>query len=764
MSSGAVGAGRSVGRRILRKEDLRLLTGQGRFTDDLPRQQGEAALHVLRSPHAHARIRSIDTSAAQAMPGVLAVLTGLDARAEGFADIPHDPLPKTRNDLVLTGPGGAEVFIGAHPLLPHDKARYAGEAVAAVVAETSALAADAVERIAVDWEPLPAVADTRNAAAADAPPVWDDRTDNVLVDCRFGDAERVAAAFARAAHIVEFEAHLPRVAGVPLETRAALGTFDAGTGCYTLYAGSGGAVRHKGELAAVLGIDPDRLRVVCGDVGGNFGVRNRVYVEFGIVLWAARLTGRPVRWVASRSEAMVSDYQGRDLVSRAALALDANGRFLALKADNISNVGARCVSLSPLGKGAILVTGSYDIPAAAVRARAVFSHTAPTQAYRSSGRPEVCFVIERLVDKAARKLGVDPVALRRANLVRRFPYRNALGAVYDSGGYEAALDKALALSDEAGFPARKAAAEARGLRCGRGIAHYVESSIGAPREQAELVLVGDGRLEVLIGTQPSGQGHETAFAQVAADALGIPFERIDVAMGDTDRIHVGGGSHSGRSMRMAGEVIRLAAQDLIEAARPVAAHRLASNDIGYREGCFDGPSGRVELLALGRLGVRRENLFEPAVYPNGCHVAEVEVDPETGTVRLARYTAIDDVGLAVNPTIVEGQTHGAAAQGIGQALLEEVVWDEAGQPLAGSLMDYAMPRADDLPALAVVLHEVPSPTNALGVKAGGEGGAVPAPAAIFNAVADALGGADGFSMPLGRKLAIPSMSGPSAKW
>ncbi len=743
-------AGGAVGRRLLRKEDRRLLTGRGRFTDDLPRQDGEAAMQVLRSPHAHARIRRIDTGAARAMPGVLAALTGLDARAEGFADIPHDPLPKTRNDLALTGPGGSEVFIGAHPLLPHDKARYAGEAVAAVVAETSALAADAVERIAVDWEPLPAVADTRNAATAGAPPVWDDRTDNVLVDCRFGDAERVAAAFARAAHVVEFDGHLPRVAGAPLEPRAALGAFDVGTGRYTLYAGSGGAVRHKGELAAVLGIDPDRLRVVCNDVGGNFGVRNRVYVEFGIVLWAARLTGRPVRWTASRSEAMVSDYQGRDLVSRAALALDAGGRFLALKADNISNVGARCVSLSPLGKGAILVTGSYDIPAAAVRARAVFSHTVPTQAYRSSGRPEVCFVIERLVDRAARELGVDPAALRRANLVRSFPYRNALGAVYDSGDYEAALDKALTLSDDAGFPARKAAAEARGRRYGRGIAHYVESSIGSPREQAELVLAGDGRLQLLIGTQPSGQGHETAFAQVAADALGVPFERIDVAMGDTDLIHVGGGSHSGRSMRMAGEVIRLAAEDLVEAARPVAARRLASNDIAYRDGGFDGPSGRVGLLALGPLRVRRENLFEPAVYPNGCHVAEVEADPETGAVRLARYAAVDDVGRAVNPMIVEGQTHGAAAQGIGQALLEEVVWDEAGQPLAGSFMDYAMPRADDLPAFAVALHEVPSPTNALGVKAGGEGGAVPAPAAVFNAVDDAFGGANALPMPLGR--------------
>ena len=425
MSSGAAGAIRAVGRRLLRKEDFRLLTGRGPFTDDLPRQPGEAALHILRSPHAHAPICGIGTGAARAMPGVLAVLTGLDARAEGFADIPHDPLPKTRNDLALTGPGGSEVFIGAHPLLPHDKARYAGEAIAAVIAETPALAADAAERVLVDWEPLPAVVDTRQAAASGSPLVWDDRADNVPVDCRFGDEERVAAAFARAAHIVEFEAHLPRVAGAPLEPRAALGAFDPATGCYNLHAGSGGAVRHKGELAAVLGIDPDRLRIVCGDVGGNFGVRNRVYVEFGIVLWAARLTGRPVRWVASRSEAMVSDYQGRDLVSRAALALDADGRFLALKADNISNIGARCVSLSPLGKGAILVTGSYDIPAATVRARAVFSHSAPTQAYRSSGHPEVCFMVERLVDKAARELGFDPVALRRANRPNRSSPRPA---------------------------------------------------------------------------------------------------------------------------------------------------------------------------------------------------------------------------------------------------------------------------------------------------------------------------------------------------
>ncbi len=709
-------------------------------------------MYVLRSPYAHAVIRNIDTRAARAMPGVLAVLTGKDARAEGLADIPHDPLPKTRNDLKLTGPGGSEVFIGSHPLLPDDKARYAGEAIAVVVADTPARAADAGERVAVDWEPLPAVADTRAAAAPDAPLVWDGRRDNMLVDSRFGDAEGVAAAFAQAAHVVAFEAHLPRVAGVPLEPRAAVGMFDVETGRYTLHAGSGGAVRHKGELAAVLGIEPDRLRVVCGDVGGNFGVRNRVYVEFGIVLWAARLVGRPVRWVAARSEAMVSDYQGRDLLSRAALALDAEGRFLALRADNISNVGARCVSLSPLGKGAILATGSYDIPVAALRARAVFSHTAPTQAYRSSGRPEVTFMIERLVDKAARQLRLDPAMLRRINLVRAMPYRNALGAVYDSGRYEAALDKALALSDEQGVPARRAAAEALGRKYGRGIAHYVESSIGSPREQAELILAGNGRLEILIGTQPSGQGHETAFAQVAADALGIPFERIDVAMDDTDRVRIGGGSHSGRSMRMAGEVIRLAANELVEAARPLAAHRLASNDLAFRAGGFEGPAGRVALLALGPLRVRRENLFEPAVYPNGCHVAEVEVDPETAAVRLVRYTAVDDVGKAVNPMIVEGQTHGAAAQGISQALLEEIVWDAAGQPLAGSLMDYALPRAADLPSFAAALHEVPSPTNTLGVKAGGEGGAVPAPAAIFNAVADALGGADGAAMPLGRRF------------
>jgi carbon-monoxide dehydrogenase large subunit len=757
-----------IGRPLRRTEDARLLRGQGRFSDDVS-LPGQAYAAMVRSPHPHARIVAVQSERARAMPGVLGVFTGLDLAADGLGAIPHNPVPSNRYDLRLRAPGGGAIFIGPHTLLPADRARHVGEAVAMVVAETSAQAEDAAEAVHLTWAPLPFVVDAAEAAGGAAPAVWDEVPTNVCVDGSFGsDEAAVDAAFAGAAHVVRHEVHVGRVTGVPLEPRAALGAYEAATGRYVLHAGSGGAFRQRRELCEVLGLPVERLRVVSLDVGGNFGTKNRVYVEYGLVLWAAARLGRPVKYTATRTETLVSDYQGRDLVTRVALALDGAGRFLALRADNVSNVGARAVSFSPLGKGSALVTGPYDIPLARVRARAVFTNTTPTQAYRSSGRPEVTFALERLIDLAARQTGLDRLELRRRNLVdaARMPYANPFGMVYDSGRYAESMALAMRLADWDGFAARRAEAAARGRRLGRGLANYVESSVGTPREQARMTVRrgagGAGIVEVVVGTQPAGQGHETSFAQVAAERLGLDVDMIRILLGDTDLVRFGGGTHSGRSMRMAGAVIALAAEDLIAEGRRRAAQVLeaAEADIEYARGRFvvAGTDRGVGLFELpGELAVARDNEMHEPVFPNGCHVGEVEVDPETGAVRLVRYAAVDDVGRAINPLIVDGQTHGGIVQGLGQALGEAcVVARDSGQTLTGSLMDYALLRAADVPCFATRLNEVPSPTNPLGVKAGGEGGTTPAPAVVAGAIADALA-------PLGVGD-IPLPATPHAVW
>ncbi|HEY6821597.1 MAG TPA: xanthine dehydrogenase family protein molybdopterin-binding subunit [Burkholderiales bacterium] len=731
----------AIGKPLQRKEDLRLLTGQGRFTDDLG-LEGQAHAAMVRSPHAHARIRKIDAQKASKAPGVLATFTGADCAAAGLRAIGHSPMPSTRFDMKLVPPEGKKLFYGRHALLPTDKARYAGEAVAMVVARTRDAALDAADLVEVDYEPLPAVTHSEAALAPRAAAVWEEAPGNLLVDTRFGDAQATDAAFARAAHVVKMDFHVPRVTACALEPRSALGVHDAASGRYTLWAPTGGAVRQKRELAAVLGIDEAQLRVVTQDVGGNFGSRNRVYVEYGLVLWAARKLGCPVKFSAARAESFVSDYQGRDLVMKLELALDAEGKFLALRSDNLSNVGAYCVSLSPLSKGSGLVTGSYCIPAATLRSRAVFTHTPPTNPYRSSGRPEVTFAIERLVDTAARELGLDRVELRRRNLVpaHAMPYRNAVGMTYDSGTYEANMDLALRLADWEGFRNRRAQARKRGRILGIGLANYVESSIGSPRERAEMTVLPQGRVRVVIGTQPSGQGHETSFAQVVAQLLSVPVETVDIVLGDTDVVSVGGGSHSGRSMRHAAAVFSLASQKLLEKAQRIA--DFLGETQGVRFDLFE-LSRKIENAILppalqGGLAVAADNEMHDPVFPNGCAICECEVDPETGAVSLTRYAAVDDVGRCVNPLIVHGQTHGGIAQGVGQAMSELCYFDAEGQPLAASLMDYGLPRGADLPAFRAEIVEVLSPTNAFGIKAGGEGGTTPAPAAVINAIVDAL--------------------------
>jgi aerobic carbon-monoxide dehydrogenase large subunit len=761
---------RFIGQPLPRTEDARLIAGRGRFSDDFS-FPGQTYAAMVRSPHAHARILRIDASSARKMPGVLGVFTGADCRADNLGPIPHDPLPKTKYDMKLHGPGGGEIFIGPHRLLPADKARHAGEAVAMVVAETQSQAIDAAEMVEVTYEPLPCVTRSEEAMQPGSPAVWDEVPDNILVDTQFGNPAETERVLAGAAHVIARDFHVGRVTGAPLEPRSAVALYDQTDDRYTIYAGSGGAVRQKRELAAILGVDPDRVRVLSFDVGGNFGTRNRVYVEFGLVLWAARKLGRPVKYTATRSECFVSDYQGRDLVAKFELALDARGRFLALRATNISNAGARCVSLSPLSKGAGLITGNYDIPVASLRAISVFTNTAPTQAYRSSGRPEITFAIERLIDIAAGRLGIDRVSLRRRNLVRpqAMPYRNAVGMLYDSGRYAENMDLAMQLADWEGFKARRRDAKKHGKLLGLGLANYVESSIGSPKEQTRITVTAGRKVEVVIGTQPAGQGHETSFAQVVADLIAVPVESVRIILGDTDIVKAGGGTHSGRSMRHAATVFSLAAAELIAKGKRAAAvvFGMPVERVDFDDGRFSarGSNRSFDFLELaqemprhampdelsGGLAVVTDNEMHDPVFPNGCAICEIEVDPDSCDLRLTRYASVDDVGRCINPLIVDGQTHGAIVQGIGQALWEQCVVEAAsGQPLCGSFMDYGMPRSDRVPSFATKIVEVLSPTNPLGIKAAGEGGTTAAPAVIVSAVVNALEpyGIDDLTMPV----------------
>ena len=788
-----------IGRPAIRKEDARLITGQGRFSDDV-NVPGQAYAVMVRSPHAHARIRAIDTSRAEALPGVLAVLTGADALKDGLKPIPHRPIMGPP-DIALGKRDASDKFLSPHRVLPSDKARFAGEAVAVVVADSLAIAKDAAERVLVAFEPLPAVADTVEAAGPDAPRLWDEASSNVCIDAHVGDAVATQAAFAQAAHIANFRSWIQRVTGVPMEPRAAVGHYDPATGRYTLHAGSGGVVRQKNELAGVLGVPPERVRVTSGDVGGNFGTRNAFYPEFALVAWTSRRVGRPVKWTCERQEAFLSDYQGRDLHVQAELALNASGDFLALRGSVISNVGGHTVSFVPLIKSVSIMTSVYRIPAACFRARAVVSNTPPTNPYRSAGRPEAMFVIERLIELAAAEHGFDRVELRRRNLIPgdAQPYANPLGVTYDSGHYEDAMRKALALGRWDGFAQRRAQAARNGRRRGIGIANYVEFTTGAPREWTRVTVEQEGRIDVAIGTLSSGQGHETSFAQLIVDWLGVPLERVKLIQGDTDIIPVGGGSHSGRSMRLAGIVIGKATDAVIAKGKRIAAHVLeaAEHDIEFAGGRFTvkgtdrslglfdaaraalaseassqrgnsivrahsasedareraddtrpepGSSARAALVRndlpddlRGPLAAEGDETVQVGGFPYGSHVCEVEIDPETGMVEIVGYAAVDDVGRAINPRILHGQSHGAITQGIGQALCESCVYEQgSAQLLSGSFMDYALPRADDLIAFQTEISEVHATNNPLGVRAGGEGGNTPALAVVVNAVVDAL--------------------------
>lgn len=757
MRASANGAG--IGQPVRRREDFRLLTGAGCYSDDF-NCPGQAYAVMVRSPHAHAAIRSIDTAAAVEAPGVLAVLTGRDLLADGLRAIPHSLGTRHPADITLENRDGSPAVVPAHFPMTADEAYHAGEIVAMAVATTLAAAKDAAELVAVDYQPLSAVTHAPAAVEPGAPCARSDIGSNTSLDAEIGDPAAAEAAFTAAAHVVKLDTWVQRIAGVPMEPRAAVGAYDRDSGRYTLYAGIGGAVRPKQELAKIIDVPEDKIRVVMHEVGGNFGTRGAFNPEFALVVWAARRVDRPVKWTCERHEAFLCDYQARDLAVSAELALDAQGRFTAMRGSNLSNVGAYPIAFGPLVKGVEIMSSIYHVPVVHFRARAAMTNTIPTRPYRSAGRPEVIFVMERLIDLAARQGGFDRLELRRRNLVPKtaMPYRNPFGMVYDSGEYHNAMERVLALADWAGFPARRAAARGCGRRRGIGVANYVDTATGTPRERAEMTVLPQGIVEIVVGTVSNGQGHETSFAQLVNEWLGVPLDRVRLVTGDTDRVSVGGGSHSGRALRLASIVMLNASRDIIAKGMKIASHALeaAASDLEFADGRFrvKGTDRSLGLFEIAAEALRRNDLPDDlrgplcavsdetvnlAAFPYGCHVCEVEVDPETGVVELVRYSAVDDVGRAVNPMIVHGQVHGGIVQGVGQALSEQCVYDpQSGQLLTGSLMDYALPHADTLPFFATELSEVPTPNHPLGIRPAGEGGTTPALGVVVNAIVDAL--------------------------
>jgi len=752
-------SGTGIGQSVRRREDLRLLTGHGRYSDDY-NVPGEAFAVMVRSPHAHAQIRSIDTTEASGAPGVLAVLTGRDLLADGLRAIPHAVRMGSPADIQLENKDGSEPYIPPHFPMTADEARHIGEIVAMVVATSVTAAKDAAELVSVDYVPLPAVTHSRSAALPGAIRVRSDSATNVSLDAEVGDAHATDAAFAAAAHVVSFSTCVQRIAGVTMEPRAAIGSFDPTTGQYTLHAGAGGAVRPRHDMAVVLGVKDEQVRMVMHDVGGNFGTRGASNPEFALVCWAARRVGRAVKWTCERSEAFLCDYQARDLACDAELALDAQGNFLALRGDNMVNNGAYAIAYGPLQKGVEIMSSIYHIPAVHFRARAVLTNTAMTRPYRSSGRPEAMFVMERLIDLAACQCNFDRIELRRRNLVppSAMPYRNPFGMIYDSGTYQEVMDHVLKLGAWSGIATRRAEAKARGKCRGIGVANYVDTATGVPRERAEITVQPEGVVEVVIGTVSSGQGHETSFAQLVGEWLGVPIDSVQLVTGGTDRVSVGGGSHSGRALRLGSIVMLRASDEIIAKGLRIASHVLevGEADLEFAGGRFTvkGTDRSIGIFAVaaaaqtrndlpddlrGKLDAISDEVMPLAAFPYGCHVCEVEIDPETGVVQIARYSAVDDVGRAVNPMIVHGQVQGGITHGIGQALLEQIRYDpQSGQLLSGSLMDYAVARAADVPFFATELSEVPSPTHPLGIRPAGEGGTTPALGAVVNAIVDAL--------------------------
>ncbi len=744
-----------------RFEDHRLLTGAGRFADDERRAEEVHGVFV-RSPHPFAVIRAIDTEAARAQPGVLALLTACDMEQAGVGNLTI-PAPV---------PGGEALVVPHRPSLAGDCVRHVGEAVALVVARTEAMARDAAERVVVDYAERVAVTDLRRSPEADAPLLWPEAPENVALDWRGPGTDRATLAriFAEAAHVARVTVANQRIVVAPLEPRAAVAEYDAAEDRYTLICASQSAFAMHQHLCRTLGVPAGRVRVVSGDVGGAFGMRTAPYPEYPALLVAARQTRRPVRWVASRSETFLTDNQARDTLTEAALALDQEGRFLGLRIDGLANMGAYLTSHAAFISTANFtrcLPGMYHIPYLSVRIRCMFTNTVPTGPYRGAGRPEANYCLERLVDEAARTTGIDRIELRRRNLITpgMMPYKTPVGTTYDSGDFPAIVDLALARADAAGFAARRARSTAAGKRRGLGVSCFLEIAGGQPGEGAGISFPGSSRLLLAIGVHPSGQGHATLYRRLVAEQLSIPVEQVDLALGDSANTVPSAGAVASRStMSVGGAVVETVAA-VIDKGRRVAAYLFEApeTDIVYRDGVFliagtdrqlalfEVAERAAELAGKGVIGDdldTRRTADVPPSFPNGCHIAEVEIDPATGAVELAAYNAVDDCGNMLQPVLVEGQVQGGIAQGVGQALLEVGTYDDAsGQLLAGSFMDYAMPRAYDLPRLGSALHPVPCRSNTLGVKGVGEAGTTASLAAVMSAVADAAPEAASLDMP-----------------
>ena len=770
-----------IGAPVRRKEDFRFITGQGQYTDDVTRP-GETRAVFVRSPHAHAKIKKIDVSAARKMPGVVDVLTG--------AQLADDKVGNLICGWMIHSKDGSPMKMSAHPALASGKVNCVGDAVAVVIAETAAQAKDAAEKVVVDYDVLPAVVDPAKAQAKGAPQIHADIPDNTIYQWHLGDQKAVESAFKAAKHVTKLDIVNNRLAPNAMEPRAALADYDAGNDHLTLWNTSQNPHVARLVISAFVGIAPEhKLRVIAPDVGGGFGSKIFIYPEEVVCLWAARKVRRPVKWTSDRTEAFLTDAHGRDHVTHAELALDANGKITALRAKTIANLGAYMSTFSssiPTYLYATLLSGQYDIPQIYCEVDAVYTNTVPVDAYRGAGRPEATFVVERLVEVAARQLGLDPAEFRRRNFIRSFPHQTPVIMTYDAGDYNASLKKALELADVKGFAKRKRDSARNGKIRGLGYSTYIEACGIAPSqavgslgagvglwESAEVRVNPTGNVEVLTGSHAHGQGHETTFAQLVSERLGIPFDNVSIVHGDTDKVQFGMGTYGSRSGAVGMSAI-VKALDKIEAkAKKVAGFMMeaAESDIDFKDGKFT-VKGTDKSVAFGDValnayiahkftgaelepGLKETSFYDPTnfTFPAGCHICEVEIDQDTGKTDIVNWTAVDDFGTVINPMIVEGQVHGGIAQGVGQALLEGVVYDAEGQLVTASFMDYSMPHAHDLPSFKVGLTETKSPSNPLGMKGCGEAGAIAAPAAVMNAITDALGTED---------IAMPAT--PNAVW
>jgi carbon-monoxide dehydrogenase large subunit len=741
----------AIGQGVSRFEDPRLIRGGGRYTDDI-KLPGSAHGVVLRSPHAHAKIRSLDISAAKTAPGVLAVLTAADVKAAGYAELPVPGGLKRRD--------GSPMFKPRYPILAADRVRWVGDYVAFVVAETVAQALDAAEMIAADYEELPAVTSTADAPKPGAPRVWDDCPDNICFVELIGDKTAVDAAFARAARVVKHRFVINRVTAATMEPRGAVGDYNAADGRYTVYTPIQRPHPTRLELAKVLKVPESKIRIITGDTGGSFGMKSPIFNETPLVLLASKLTGRPVKWISTRTEAFLSDAQARDNVTEAELALDSEGHFIAFHVKTIAAIGAYLQHSMPafvLNAGTL--AGVYRTPAIHVDITAIFSNTNPMRPYRGNGRPEAAFVIERMVDLAAAEMNMDPAELRRRNYVppTAMPFKTGLTFTYDSGEFEKNMDLALELSDRKGFKARKAEARKRGKLLGFGISNTIERAGAPSTEGAEVRFDRSGTLMLFSGSNSQGQGHETVFKQLVCDRLGLDPNDSQYIQGDTDQVFYGEGTGGSRSATLAGSAFHLATEKVVTKARAIAAHMLKveESDLKFDEGVFStnmtNRTLSVKEIAAASFNLANlpkgmeAGLFATAVYnapvnnyPNGCHICELEIDRETGKVEITRYSVVDDFGTVLNPLLLHGQVHGGIAQGAGQALMEDIHFDSAGQLVTASFMDYAMPHAHDLCDMEVESNPVPTKTNPLGVKGAGEAGCVGALPAVTNALVDAL--------------------------